>query len=219
MSRFKFRRTRAPSRSWPVWSSCACSGGAGDDASSTSSAASSTVNLCLGQPANSFHCLDDTKFELCTGFSNGFVINSCPPGLCATRHPPIQNPCIGAARATEIDGVPPTPPGQIDDAPGGSAPSAPTASPPPAAPPPAAPPPPATSGGNTGGNDGQCVGGPKFDPAGEKNVGNGAGRQFIGGQCLDAADCASGCGGLPCGICSGPGAQFQAGKQGCGFGG
>jgi hypothetical protein len=24
---------------------------------------------------------------------------------------------------------------------------------------------------------------------------------------------------LPCGICSGPGAQFQAGKQGCGFGG
>ncbi|HVR62363.1 MAG TPA: hypothetical protein VMU50_10715 [Polyangia bacterium] len=64
-----------------------------------------------------------------------------------------------------------------------------------------------------------CVGGPKFDPAGEKNVGNGAGRQFIGGQCLGAADCASGCCALPCGICSGPGAQFQAGKQGCGFGG
>jgi hypothetical protein len=65
----------------------------------------------------------------------------------------------------------------------------------------------------------RCVGGPKFDPAGEKNVGNGAGRQFIGGQCLGAADCASGCCALPCGICSGPGAQFQAGKQGCGFGG
>jgi hypothetical protein len=64
-----------------------------------------------------------------------------------------------------------------------------------------------------------CVGGPRFDPAGEKNVGNGAGRQFIGGQCLSAADCASGCCALPCGICSGPGAQFQAGKQGCGFGG
>jgi hypothetical protein len=64
-----------------------------------------------------------------------------------------------------------------------------------------------------------CVGGPKFDPAGQKNVGNGHRGQFIGGQCLSAADCASGCCALPCGICSGPGAQFQAGKKGCGFGG
>jgi hypothetical protein len=63
----------------------------------------------------------------------------------------------------------------------------------------------------------KCVGGPKFDPAGDKNVGNGHGGQFIGGQCLSAKDCASGCCALPCGICSGPGAQFQAGKQGCGF--
>jgi hypothetical protein len=62
------------------------------------------------------------------------------------------------------------------------------------------------------------VGGPRFDPAGERNVGNGRGQQFIGGQCLGAEDCASGCCALPCGICSGPGAQFQAGKQGCGFG-
>lgn len=62
-----------------------------------------------------------------------------------------------------------------------------------------------------------CVGGPKFDPAGAKNVGNGRGIQFIGGQCLDASDCASGCCAGPCGICSGPGAQFQAGKTGCGF--
>jgi hypothetical protein len=100
--------------------------------------------------------------------------------------------------------------------------AAPPAAPPP---PPAAPPPPpanngnnggvATGGGNTGG---QCVGGPKFDPAGAKNVGNGRGLQFIGGQCLSTADCASGCCAKPCGICSGPGAQFQAGKQGCGFG-
>jgi hypothetical protein len=59
--------------------------------------------------------------------------------------------------------------------------------------------------------------GPIFDPAGTKNVGNGAGQQFIGGQCLDASDCASGCCAKPCGICSGPGAQFQNGKQGCGF--
>ena len=71
----------------------------------------------------------------------------------------------------------------------------------------------------SGGNGGQCVGGPKFDPAGAKNVGNGVGTQFIGGQCLSAKDCASGCCAFPCGICSGPGAQFQAGKQGCGFGG
>ena len=89
----------------------------------------------------------------------------------------------------------------------------PTATTPPAAP--TTPPPVATSGGSNG----QCVGGPKFDPAGEKNVGNGVGGQFIGGQCLSAKDCASGCCALPCGICSGPGAQFQAGKQGCGFGG
>ena len=61
------------------------------------------------------------------------------------------------------------------------------------------------------------------DPSGEKNVGNGAGVQFIGGQCLGAADCASGCcatlpkGGQTIGVCSGVGAQNQAGKQGCGF--
>ncbi|KAK1834398.1 hypothetical protein QBC39DRAFT_398245 [Podospora conica] len=63
------------------------------------------------------------------------------------------------------------------------------------------------------------------DPAGAKNLGNGRGIQFIGGQCLSAADCASGCcatlprGGETIGVCSGVGAQFQAGKQGCGFGG
>jgi hypothetical protein len=60
--------------------------------------------------------------------------------------------------------------------------------------------------------------GPLFDPAGVPHVGNGAGGQFIGGQCLDASDCGSGCCALPCGICSGPGAQFQNGKLGCGFG-
>lgn len=61
----------------------------------------------------------------------------------------------------------------------------------------------------------------EFDPAGEKNVGNGAGGQFITGRCLSDADCASGCcavfnGG---GICSGPAVSFAQGKQGCGFGG
>jgi len=63
------------------------------------------------------------------------------------------------------------------------------------------------------------------DPAGEKNLGKGGGAQFIGGQCSSAADCASGCcatlprNGGTIGVCSGVGAQFQAGKQGCGFGG
>jgi len=60
-------------------------------------------------------------------------------------------------------------------------------------------------------------GGPAFDPSGTKNVGNGAGAQFIGGQCLSAADCGSGCCAGPSGICSGVGAQTQAGKTGCGF--
>jgi hypothetical protein len=60
-------------------------------------------------------------------------------------------------------------------------------------------------------------GGPPFDPSGVKNVGNGKGTQFIGGQCLSTADCASGCCAGPSGICSGVGAQTQAGKTGCGF--
>jgi len=60
-------------------------------------------------------------------------------------------------------------------------------------------------------------GGPPFDPSGAKNVGNGKGQQFIGGQCLSAADCGSGCCANPSGICSGVGAQTQAGKTGCGF--
>jgi len=78
-----------------------------------------------------------------------------------------------------------------------------------AAPPP--PPPPAA---------GAAAGGLQPDPAGVPHVGNGKGEQFITGQCLSNADCQSAC----CaklrdiGICSGPGAATQAGKQGCGFG-
>ncbi|EGR45733.1 uncharacterized protein TRIREDRAFT_34272, partial [Trichoderma reesei QM6a] len=55
--------------------------------------------------------------------------------------------------------------------------------------------------------------------AGAKNLGNGAGQQFITGICLTDADCASGCcAGLNGGaVCSGVGAQFQNGKTGCGF--
>ncbi|KAL3422293.1 biotrophy-associated secreted protein 2 [Phlyctema vagabunda] len=58
---------------------------------------------------------------------------------------------------------------------------------------------------------------PPFDPAGAKNVGNGSGGQFIGGQCLSDADCGSGCCANPTGICSGLGAATSAGKTGCGF--
>lgn len=61
---------------------------------------------------------------------------------------------------------------------------------------------------------------PSFDPAGVKNVGNNKAGQFIGGQCLSNNDCASNCCATcaGAGICSGPGASFQAGKEGCGFG-
>ncbi|KAI3536690.1 biotrophy-associated secreted protein 2 [Colletotrichum filicis] len=58
------------------------------------------------------------------------------------------------------------------------------------------------------------------DPSGDKNIGNGNGVQFIGGACLNSKDCASTCCATlnGAGICSGLGAQFQAGKTGCGFG-
>jgi len=79
----------------------------------------------------------------------------------------------------------------------------------PAASPPAAAAPPASTPASQGG--------PPFDPAGNANVGNGAGGQFIGGQCLSNADCGSGCCAGPSGICSGVGAQTQNGKTGCGF--
>ncbi|KAJ7021952.1 hypothetical protein C8F04DRAFT_1402655 [Mycena alexandri] len=86
---------------------------------------------------------------------------------------------------------------------------------PPAAAPPAAaapPPPPAAAVATS-----NAAGGPPFDPAGVPNVGNGAGKQFIGGQCLAAATAALAAALVPRGICSGVGAQTQAGKTGCGF--
>jgi len=65
------------------------------------------------------------------------------------------------------------------------------------------------------------------DPNGQKNVGNGAGLQFITGACLSTADCAqtavqSCCafiaGGAATGICSGIAVGNANGKAGCGFG-
>jgi hypothetical protein len=88
------------------------------------------------------------------------------------------------------------------------APAAPSSSPAPAAPSSSA------AAASTASN-----GGPAFDPAGAKNVGNQEFLQFIGGQCINNADCASKCCAFPSGICSGPGAATQNGKKGCGFGG
>jgi hypothetical protein len=232
-----FSRALAPALSSAFFvalslSACAADLNAGGDDDGDALAQAQTAggpNLCIGQAANTFQCIDDTRFQHCIG-GDQFAEGSCPANLCATRTPSSGNPCIGRDRAREIDGVEPPTPGQAS-------------------------PPPADNGGgdidqgggdqgggdvdngggdvdngggdvgngggndNGGGDDGEvCVGGPRFDPAGVPNVGNGQGRQFIGGQCLSAADCASGCCALPCGICSGPGAQFQAGKQGCGFG-
>ncbi|CZR68733.1 uncharacterized protein PAC_18632 [Phialocephala subalpina] len=62
---------------------------------------------------------------------------------------------------------------------------------------------PATTGPSTG---------PIIDPSGAPNVGNGVGAQFIGGGCLNGADCAG-----PSGICSGVDASTGFGKTGCGF--
>ncbi|KAJ3358864.1 hypothetical protein HDU91_005100, partial [Kappamyces sp. JEL0680] len=83
---------------------------ASDPTSSASSAAASASDSATavdppptGFQANDFQCIDDTKFR---HFSSptAFTIGSCPPGFCATRNPPKKNPCIGKARATEIDG-------------------------------------------------------------------------------------------------------------------
>lgn len=55
--------------------------------------------------------------------------------------------------------------------------------------------------------------------AGAKNVGAGNGQQFITGGCVNDADCSSGCcaDASGVGVCSAEAAQFQAGKNGCGF--
>lgn len=57
--------------------------------------------------------------------------------------------------------------------------------------------------------------------AGAKDVGNGNAQQFTTGGCVADADCRSACcaeiNATNVGICSAEGAQFQNGKQGCGF--
>lgn len=55
--------------------------------------------------------------------------------------------------------------------------------------------------------------------AGASNVGSGDGSQFITGGCVADADCSSGCcaDASGVGVCSAEAAQFQNGKNGCGF--
>ncbi|KAK1751092.1 hypothetical protein QBC47DRAFT_425682 [Echria macrotheca] len=58
------------------------------------------------------------------------------------------------------------------------------------------------------------------NPSGARDVGNGQGKQFTTGGCVSNADCLEGCcanNSQGVGICSGRGAEFQNGKQGCGF--
>ncbi|KAM5349724.1 hypothetical protein ACJ41O_006229 [Fusarium nematophilum] len=59
------------------------------------------------------------------------------------------------------------------------------------------------------------------DAAGSQNVGTGNGQQFITGQCLSDADCASGCcagrEGSSTGACSAEAVAEADGKTGCGF--
>lgn len=59
----------------------------------------------------------------------------------------------------------------------------------------------------------------KPNDAGAKNVGQGDGSQFITGGCVSDADCSSACcaDASGVGVCSAEAAQFQNGKNGCGF--
>lgn len=70
----------------------------------------------------------------------------------------------------------------------------------------------AGNGGNAGANAGSSA-------PGSQNVGKGNGQQFITGQCLTDADCASGCCAGPKGVCSARAVANENGKTGCGFGG
>lgn len=72
----------------------------------------------------------------------------------------------------------------------------------------------AAGGAGTGAANGAA--GSQIDTslAGSQNVGKGDGSQFITGQCLSDADCASACCNKNTGICNAPGA---IGAENCGF--
>ena len=52
--------------------------------------------------ANDNECIDDTRFRKYTSATE-FVIQSCPPGMCFTRNPPVKNTCVGRENAIRID--------------------------------------------------------------------------------------------------------------------
>ncbi|KAJ7702749.1 hypothetical protein B0H17DRAFT_923233, partial [Mycena rosella] len=52
------------------------------------------------------------------------------------------------------------------------------------------------------------------DPAGIPNVGNSAGTQLIGGQCLSSADCGSGCCAGPAGVAQTPAHRNRQERRG-----
>jgi hypothetical protein len=205
----------------------ACVAGVGEDEPSDEEVAerlrAAGVNLCAGQAANTFQCIDDTRFQHCVGPTDTRIfVNSCPAGLCATRTPATGNPCIGRERAAQIDGVQPPPPG----APGIVNNPPPPPPPPPVdedeeeeevAPPPPPPPvvnnpPPGGAGGSPDGalppRDGRTNLRDQFrdqvrDGAdGSNAVGRGIGTQFITGQCFSNADCAANANGTPTAGCA-----------------
>src|SRR5687767_9306898 len=104
-------------------------------------------------------------------FSSRVTHTAFAPDWNPKRSAPLWMPqgrCAGAGGGGE---QPPPPPPEEDEGDGDES-----------------PPPPPAEGCQANGRPG-----PLFDVAGEDNVGNGNGEQFIGGQCLDASDCASGC--------------------------
>jgi hypothetical protein len=197
----------------------ACVADVGDDAETFGEGEDEEVtlragetDLCAGQPANNFICIDDTRFQHCVGDSRIFV-NSCPVGLCATRSPANQNPCVGRALAAQLDGVAPPAPATP---PAAEQPPAPPPPPPPPPPvveqPPAQQPPPAGAGGTADGRlpprDGntnlraQFLDQVRQGVDGSQNVGLGTGKQFITAQCFSNADCAANADGTPTAGCA-----------------
>ena len=76
-----------------------------------------------------------------------------------------------------------------------------------------------STGSSSGSSSGTTGSHPAIDSSipGAENVGNGAGKQFITGQCFSDADCASGCCGFNTGKCAGA-IIAQTRDGGCGFG-
>lgn len=177
----------------------------GDETGVVSQAA---TNLCAGQAANTFFCIDDTAFAHCVGGDRGFE-KVCAPGVfCVQQDNPTFNPCVGRepgqGNAGNVNNgnnnAGNNNAGNAGDNNAGNNNNAGNDN---NNPPPPPPPPPADNG---------VIG--QFDPGtlplrdgsvnlrnaffskiqqnldGSQNVGLGIGTQFITGQCFTNADCA-----------------------------